>query len=126
MFYGPGFQEIEILVRILSLYMILRSIGSPVGSLVIATGKTHLDLVWNSITFLVMPVVIYTGCQFGITGAAWGITAASILLFVPSWKILVHKMTGASLKEYLTAIFTFNIKALFALLKGNLNIGKNR
>ncbi|MFT7298484.1 MAG: O-antigen/teichoic acid export membrane protein, partial [Sphingobacteriales bacterium] len=60
MFYGPGFQEIEILVRILSLYMILRSIGSPVGSLVIATGKTHLDLVWNSITFLVMPVVIYT------------------------------------------------------------------
>ncbi|WP_296386910.1 MOP flippase family protein, partial [Winogradskyella sp.] len=44
--YGAGFEDIVILVRILSVYMFFRAIGNPVGSLVVATGKTHLEFYW--------------------------------------------------------------------------------
>lgn len=104
LFYGPGFEEIVPLVRILSFYMMFRAIGNPVGSLVIATGKTHLEFLWNMITLLVLPIFIYSGSIMGIEEVAWALTLAMAILFIPSWRLLVYKMTGATFKEYLWAI----------------------
>lgn len=104
LFYGTGFEEINPLVRILSVYMIFRAIGNPVGSLVIATGKTHLEFLWNMITLLVLPIFIYSGSIMGIEEVAWALTLAMAILFIPSWRLLVYKMTGATFKEYLWAI----------------------
>lgn len=109
-FYGSGFDELNSLVRILSLYMIFRAIGNPIGSLVIATGKTHLEFIWNGITLFVLPIFIYLGSIIGINAVAWGLSLAMLLLFYPSWKMLVHKMTGASFKEYLWAIIKPSLK----------------
>lgn len=103
-FYGSSFVELATLVRILCLYMILRAIGNPIGSLIIATGKTDLEFIWNCITLLVLPIFIYMGSRIGINGVAWALNLAMLLLFYPSWKMLVYKMTGASFKEYLWAI----------------------
>ena len=109
-FYGHDFVELTTLVRILCIYMIFRAIGNPIGSLVIATGKTHLEFIWNSITLLVLPIFIYLGSRVGINAVAWGLSLAMLLLFYPSWKMLVHKMTGASFKEYLWAIIKPSLK----------------
>lgn len=84
--YGTGFEEINPLVRILSVYMIFRAIGNPVGSLVIATGKTHLEFLWNMITLLVLPIFIYSGSIMGIEEVAWALTLAMAILFIPSWR----------------------------------------
>lgn len=106
--YGNGFENIVILVRILSVYMIFRAIGNPIGSLVIATGKTELEFFWNLINLMVMPIFIYIGASYGIVEVTISLTLAMLLLFVPSWKLLVNKMTGATLMEYLKAIFSFS------------------
>lgn len=102
--YGSGFEEIVSLVRILCLYMFIRAVSSPVGSLVTATGKTNLEFYWNLLTLLVTPVFIYAGSYYGVNGAAWGITLSMAVLFIPAWRLLVHRMTGAGLKEYLKAV----------------------
>lgn len=104
LFYGDDFNEIIPLVRILSIYMFFRAIGNPVGSLVIATGKTKLEFVWNFITLLILPGFIYIGAKAGIKEVAWALTFAMIVLFYPSWKFLIHKMIGASFKEYIRAV----------------------
>lgn len=122
LFYGEGFTEIIVLVRILSIYMTIRSIGSLVGVLVVATGNTRIDLLHNAIRFVVMPLIIYLGCQYGITGAAWGTTAAMVILFVPTWKLIINHMTGASLWEYLSAIFSINPMTLVKLFMSNMNL----
>jgi len=109
-FYGEGFEEIVSLVRILSIYMIFRAIGNPAGSLIIATGKTHLGFLWNGITLLILPIFIYLGSMKGIDEVAWGLNLAMLVLFYPSWKLLIQKMTGASFKEYLWAIFRPSLK----------------
>lgn len=103
-FYGNDFESLTSLVQILSIYMIFRAIGNPIGSLIVATGKTSLEFYWNCLTLLILPIFIYSGSNLGINEVAWALSMAMLLLFYPSWKLLVHKMTGATFKEYLWAI----------------------
>jgi O-antigen/teichoic acid export membrane protein len=113
--YGNQFQNITILVRILSIYMIFRAIGNPVGSLVVATGRTDLEFIWNTITLIVMPIFIFIGANMGIVEVTIGITLAMVILFVPNWKLLINRMTGATLKEYCEAIFKIDFGLLTSL-----------
>jgi PST family polysaccharide transporter/teichuronic acid exporter len=99
--YGPGFDEIVILVRILSVYMIFRSIANPLGSLIVATGRTDLGFYWNLITLMIIPVAVIIGSQFSIEWVAVSITIAVGLLYVPSWYFLVRKMISVELITYL-------------------------
>lgn len=103
-FYGNDFESLTSLVQILSIYMIFRALGNPIGSLIVATGKTSLEFYWNCLTLLILPIFIYSGSNLGINEVAWALSMAMLLLFYPSWKLLVHKMTGATFKEYLWAI----------------------
>ena len=116
-FYGSGYDNIILLVRILSVYMIFRAIGNPIGSLVIATGRTDIEFIWNIVLLIFMPIVVYIGSMFGVVQVTIALTAAMILLFLPSWYFLVRKMSGATLKEYMTAILAIN----FNFLKKNIN-----
>lgn len=111
--YGSGFESIILIVRILSIYMIFRAIGNPIGSLVIATGRTDLEFYWNMLNLLLMPVFIYIGSAYGIEYVAFSLVLAAFILFVPSWRVLTYKMTGAAFKEYLAAIFTIFTKRGF-------------
>ena len=84
--------------------MIFRVIGNPIGSLLIATGRTDLDFYWNIFTLIVLPIAILFGAQFSIEYVALCITGAMLILLVPSWYFMIFKLTGASLKEYLTSL----------------------
>ena len=108
-FYGKGFENIYMTTRILCIYMILRSIGNPVGSLVVATGRTDLDLKWNFFTLFLMPIFVYLGSQFGINGVAAALSLSMVLLYYPSWKYMIYEMTNATFKEYFIASFKVDL-----------------
>lgn len=112
--YGQGFQEIIILVRVLSIYMIFRAIGNPAGSLVIATGRTDLEFYWNLLTLIIMPISVIIGSQFSLVAVTYSITITMILLVVPNWYFLVYKLTKATLKEYLRTLIP-NLYKIFLL-----------
>lgn len=115
--YGGGFDEIVVLVRVLSVYMMFRSIGNPVGSLVVATGRTDLEFLWNFITLFIVPVFIYFGSLYGILGVTISLVLVMILLYYPSWRLLVNNLTGASFKEYFQASFKVQLN-FYKLIKG--------
>ena len=102
--YGSEYSNIVILVRILSIYMYIRSIGNPIGSLVIATGRTDISFVWNIFSLLVMPAFIFIGTQFSAEAVAYAMVAGILALFVPNWWLLVKRMTGASLLDFSKAV----------------------
>lgn len=104
LFYGEGFDEIIALVQILSIYMVFRAIGNPIGSLITATGKTNLEFYWNLFTFIITPIFVLVASQKSIVAVAWSLCVAMILLFYPSWRFLVYRILGISFKEYLLAI----------------------
>ena len=103
-FYGGGYSSIVLLVRILCVYMVFRAILNPIGSLVVATGRTDIEFIWNIVLLILMPIVVYVGSMFGIVEVTIALTVTMILLFLPSWYFLVRKMSGATLKEYVISI----------------------
>lgn len=105
-FYGEGYNSIVLLVRVLCVYMVFRAILNPIGSLVVATGRTDIEFIWNIVLLILMPIVVYIGSMFGIVEVTIALTIAVLLLFLPSWYFLVRKMTGATLKEYFVAIIS--------------------
>ena len=117
-FYGSGYENIVLLVRILSVYMLFRAIGNPIGSLVIATGRTDIEFYWNLISLFVLPGAIIIGSLYSIEVVAIAMTISMLILLVPSWYFLVYKLTGATLKEYLNSLLPkFNFKEVYKNLK---------
>lgn len=114
-FYGEGFESIISLVRILSVYMMLRAIGNPIGSLVIATGRTDLEFKWNVFTLLILPLFIYIGAQFSIEYVAVAIVLGMLLLYIPNWWYLPRQMIGVSLSDYVKNLMP-KYKEMFILL----------
>lgn len=102
--YGSEYGNIVDLVRILSAYMYIRSIGNPIGSLVIATGRTDLSFLWNVFSFLIMPAFIFIGVQYSTETVAYSMLAGIVVLYIPNWWILVKRLTGASLLEFSKAV----------------------
>ncbi|MBB1140538.1 MOP flippase family protein [Myroides sp. WP-1] len=115
--YGQEFDSIVILVRILSIYMIFRAIGNPVGSLVIATGRTDLDFYWNLLLLLIMPIFIYVGSLFGIIGVTLSLVLAMIVLYIPSWKLFISKLLDVSLMDYIRSCFVLDFKKIIHGIK---------
>ncbi|MBZ4191520.1 MOP flippase family protein [Niabella beijingensis] len=106
--YGNGYDNITILVRVLSVYMIFRAIGNPVGSLVVATGRTDLEFKWNLFTLFITPLSVYIGSFWGTIGICTSLTITQILLYVPSWWFLIKRLTTITLTEYIKASFRIN------------------
>ena len=117
-FYGSGYDDIVIIVRILVFYAFIRAVGNPIASLVIATGRTDIEFIWNVGVFFILPLFVYFGCLLGIVEVAYLVTLSGIILFLPGWYFLVHKMSKASLKEYLNSILNINFNFL---RKDNMN-----
>jgi PST family polysaccharide transporter/teichuronic acid exporter len=115
--YGDEYTNISGIVRILSLYMIFRAIGNPIGSLVVATGRTDKEFVWNLFTLIIIPMAIFIGSQFTIEIVALSLVLTMILLFVPSWWFLVRPLVKASLREYIEAIMP-NPFRLMSFIRG--------
>ena len=88
------------LLRILAIWGLFRSLGNPVGSLLLGMGRADLSLKWNiGMLFLVLPV-LWLGSQWGVIGMAWSMLCFQVAVFIPGWYILVRPLCEASFYEY--------------------------
>lgn len=110
--YGSTFAYIAPIVQILCLYMYLRSTCNPIGSLVVATGRTDLEFYWNIFALLSMPISIYIGSFYGIYGVAWSLSLYMILTVYPFWRLLIKKMINVNFVDYLQS-FIPNYKIIY-------------
>ncbi len=103
-FYGDDYSLIVPIVRILCFYMYIRALGNPIGSLVVATGKTYLEFYWNVFTLAIMPILIFLGAQRSVEWVAICISLGMFLLIIPNWYFLVRKMIPVSLNEFIVSL----------------------
>lgn len=115
--YGESFLEATWIVRILCIYMIVRSTANPVGSLTIATGKTYLEFYWNVALLLLMPATIYLGSLGGIHTLTSVLSISMILLIYPFWRFLISKMINVSFSEYLKSCFVIDFNLIKSYIK---------
>ncbi|KQC34071.1 hypothetical protein AAU57_12565 [Nonlabens sp. YIK11] len=108
--YGPDLTNIVIIVQILSINMIMRTIGSNIGNLVIASGRTDIELRWNLAVLIVTPIFIIFGSLFNVQMVAIMVSLSSIVLFVPGYYLLTNKIISLTFREYFNAYFKLNFK----------------
>lgn len=116
--YGKEFLDITLLVQILSVYMFLRSVGSPVGSLLTATGRTDFDLYWNLFVLLVTPIAIYIAAQYSIELVSLSMLMTSLIILYPFWRLIIVKLCGATAREFFLS-FVPRFGRLYSLIKSN-------
>jgi O-antigen/teichoic acid export membrane protein len=113
--YGEDFLGIVILVQILCVNGIMRAIGSNIGNLVIASGRTDIELRWNIFVTFITPLFLLIGSQFSIEIVAIMLSLSSLVLFIPSYYLLANRMISLSFSEYTKAYFKINFKQFLKL-----------
>lgn len=118
---GKAWVPVIPLVRLLAVYWLLISIGNPVGSLLLATGRVARGFYWNCAVLMFVPALVFMGCiGMGVSGAAQSMLLGQLLMFLPLWFFLVRPACGAKLAEYLRATLVPVGLALMAVLPASL------
>lgn len=93
------------IIEILSIYGAFRSLGNPIGSLLLAKGKANWGFWWNFGLLFYIPIVIIITSKWGLLGISWGLVFVIISLIVPNWYFLVKNLCFAKFIEYHKNIF---------------------
>lgn len=115
-FLGEKWSNASEIMMILSIYFMFRSIGNPIGSLILAMGKPQYEMYWNISLFFYIPIVLYISSQWGIIGISYSWIFITISLMIPNWYFLVNKLCGASFTSYFYIIIKVTIITTLSLL----------
>jgi len=120
---GDNWNDAIQLLKILSWWGLLRSIGNPAGSLLYSTGKAKLAFKWNVALLMVIGPVIWVGSLYGAIGIALAVTAFMAAIYIPSWYFLVFPTCGATLHEYSKQLYIPLFLSISAGAAGFLSAG---
>ena len=93
---GPTWTDASTTLTILACWGYFRSLGNPVGALLLGVGRADVALRWNIALLLVYPASLWFGSQWGPNGLATALLCTSTLLLMPGWRWLVFPHTGWS------------------------------
>lgn len=114
MFYDPEWYASIYILQILSVYALIRSTGSPAGSLQLAKGRADLGFKWNFALLLITAPAIYAGFVLsGLTGIAYAQIALHASLFTPYWFFMIKPLIGPPAKSYFSSIFDAFVPGIF-------------
>jgi len=122
LFFGEKWIDATPILQILSVYMLIRSISNPVGSLQLALGKPDLGFYWNLALLFIVPVFVYVGSFWGIIGVSVALLACQIVLYYPSWKFMVNNLITVSFVEFNKVQVSSWISAGVACLAAHLGM----
>ncbi|MEJ2546160.1 MAG: oligosaccharide flippase family protein [Calditrichaceae bacterium] len=102
LFYGQKYIDAALIVSFLSINYAFRSIGNPVGGLIIARGRTDIGFYWNLFVFAVYPIVVYFSSIQGVYFLAASLAAFRVILSYPGWYMVLRKLISVGYVEYLS------------------------
>lgn len=98
--YGPRWIGATYILQILALTFMIRSVGNPVGSLLLAKGRADLGFYWVLSLIIFVPVCIFAGSLWGINEVCYALLFLQIVLYYPGFHFLVKKLIPATFTDY--------------------------
>ncbi|MFD1121510.1 MOP flippase family protein [Methylophilus flavus] len=97
---GEKWEDSIPLIKIFAIWGLVRSIGNPVGSLLLGVGRADMLFRWNLFWTIITGPSLWLGSYWGIYGMAIALAILMTLAYLPNWHFLVKPACGANLKEY--------------------------
>ncbi len=111
--YGSKWAPMILPLQILCLAGALKSIGTTVGSILMAKGRPDIEFKWNIFTVIVRSIAVLLGVKYGIEGVAAMVTISGVLLFFIIQRI-TNKLIDLSMYNY--------FKALYPAINGSISL----
>lgn len=103
--FGGKWQGSIELAQILCVVAVFRSIGNPVGNLLLSKGRADLGFAWNFLLSLASVPAIYAGVRLGgALGVAVALLLLQLALQAPSYFWLIRPLIGPCGPEYIKSI----------------------
>ena len=85
---------------------LLRSVGNPIGSLLMAKARVDISFKFNVFkTFLFIPAIIIGGHMAGAIGVTLGFLLVQIVNTVLSYFIMIKPVLGSSYRQYILSLW---------------------
>lgn len=97
---GPKWEASAPIMRALTIWCAVRSVGNPVGSLMFATGATRRAMMSSALVALAVFACTAIGGSFGVVGIPVALTALYAMLIPAFWAFLIRPTCGAGFVEY--------------------------
>ncbi|EPE7489609.1 MOP flippase family protein [Cronobacter universalis] len=103
--FGEKWVSIVPILQLLCVVGLLRSIGNPIGSLLMAKARVDISFKFNVFkTFLFIPAIVAGGHLGGALGVTLGFLLVQIINTVLSYFIMIKPVLGSSYREYIQSI----------------------
>lgn len=107
LFFNAEWVDSIYIIQILAIYALIRSTGSPAGSLQMAKGRADLGFKWNAVlVVLSAPVIYIASTAGGLETVAWTLSIMHALLFFPYWRFTIRPLIGPPASDYYKAVAT--------------------
>lgn len=104
--FGEKWQFITPILQLLCVVGLLRSIGNPIGSLLMAKARVDISFKFNVFkTCLFIPAIIVGGQLGGALGVTLGFLLVQVVNTVLSYFIMIKPVLGSSYRDYILSIW---------------------
>jgi len=118
--FGHKWSDSIPLVQVFAIVSFSRSIGNPMGSLMLAKGKANIGFYLNIALLLCNIPSIYLGVKLaGALGAIIALLVVQLILQVPVYQLVVRKLIGPCGKDF---ILSWLRPVVHALLAGTIGV----
>ncbi|HAX9428960.1 colanic acid undecaprenyl disphosphate flippase WzxC [Escherichia coli] len=131
--FGEKWSSIIPVLQLLCIVGLLRSVGNPIGSLLMAKARVDISFKFNVFkTFLFIPAIIIGGQMAGAIGVTLGFLLVQIINTILSYFVMIKPVLGSSYRQYILSLWlpfylslpTLVVSyALGIVLKGQLALG---
>lgn len=104
--FGEKWNSIIPVLQLLCIVGLLRSVGNPIGSLLMAKARVDISFKFNVFkTFLFIPAIIIGGQMGGAIGVTLGFLLVQIVNTVLSYFIMIKPVLGSSYRQYILSLW---------------------
>ncbi len=104
--FGEKWNSIIPILQLLCVVGLLRSVGNPIGSLLMAKARVDISFKFNVFkTFLFIPAIIVGGHMAGAIGVTLGFLLVQIFNTVLSYFVMIKPVLGSSYRQYILSLW---------------------
>ncbi len=104
--FGEKWNSIIPILQLLCIVGLLRAVGNPIGSLLMAKARVDISFKFNVFkTFLFIPAIIIGGHMAGALGVTLGFLLVQIINTILSYFVMIKPVLGSSYRQYILSLW---------------------